>query len=94
MWNWVDTFTCKYPGKLSVSFCILDFGTIAASVLLFVIDCQSSSLEKKEEKKHMACFSDLAGMWVCASGYSCLHMCYQYALLLTCFPTYCLLNTC
>lgn len=34
MWDWVDPFTCKYPGKLSVSFCILDFGTIAASVLL------------------------------------------------------------
>lgn len=34
MWNWVDMFTCKYLGKLSVSFYILDFGTIAASVLL------------------------------------------------------------
>lgn len=34
MWNWVDLFNCKYPGKLSVSFSILDVRTILASAFL------------------------------------------------------------
>lgn len=34
MWNLVGPFACSYPGKLRVRFCTLNFGTIAASVLL------------------------------------------------------------
>ena len=69
MWNWVDPLTCKYPGKLLVS-----VSWILGQLQLVFCFCDGQCMQQfqnQEGKKHMAYFSEVGGMRVCASRYSC-----------------------
>lgn len=65
MWNWIDTFIRKYPGKLSVSFCGLSLGQFKLVFCFCDGLCTQSFRKKSREQTHGPFFRPVWDVCMC-----------------------------